>query len=136
MSAADLVTARLQTEEGFRAFPYRDTAGHLTVGYGYNLDAGISKAAAAALLSVQVQEVVAQLQAYPWFASLDDVRKSVVVDIAFNQGVNGLLHYPHMISALATGNWAEAAQQCSVANPALDASRYAPLRALLLKGAT
>ena len=39
---ADLVT-RLQAEEGYRATPYRDTRGVLTVGYGTNLSEGLTR---------------------------------------------------------------------------------------------
>ena len=134
MSAIDLVSARLKTEEGFRATKYLDTTGHATIGYGFNVDGGISRAAAAALLTEQVIELDAALEAYAWYAPLDDVRRSVVLDIAFNQGLAGLLHYPHMIAALAVQNWAEASAQCVVADPGLNASRYAPLRVLLLSG--
>ena len=42
--------ARLQIEEGFRSMPYQDTTGHWTVGFGTNLDAGITRAMAAAWL--------------------------------------------------------------------------------------
>jgi len=134
MSAVDIALLRLQTEEGFRAFKYIDTTGHETIGYGFNIDAGITRHAASALLQEQVAELSDTLQQYPWYAALDPVRASVVLDIAFNQGIAGLLHYPHMIAALSRQDWASAATECAVADPKLDASRYAPLRQLLLAG--
>jgi hypothetical protein len=57
--------------------------------------------------------------------------QSVCQDIAYNGGVHDLLNYPHMIAALAHGDLETAAQQCSVANPKLDESRYASLRAII-----
>jgi len=58
----------------------------------------------------------------------------VFLDIAFNGGLHDLLGYPHMLAAAAKGDWTEAAAQCTEKDPKLDASRYAPLRALLLSG--
>jgi hypothetical protein len=75
-----------------------------------------------------------QLQKYSWYTGAGDVRASVFLDIAYNSGLQGLLKYVHMIAAASAGDWAAAAAQCAVADPKLDASRYAPLRALLLSG--
>jgi lysozyme len=134
MSAVDLALPRLKTEEGFRATKYTDTQGHSSIGYGFNIDAGISQIAAAALLGAQASERHAQLLAYPWYSGLDPVRQSVCLDIAFNDGIAGMLHFPHMIAALAKGDWATAAAECKVTNPEL-AGRYAALAQLLLTGA-
>jgi lysozyme len=134
MSAISVALPRLQTEEGFRATVYTDTTGHATIGYGFNVDAGISKSAAAMLLSAQLAELDNALQRYPWYANAGDVRGSVFLDVAFNEGLHGLLHFPTMIHYASVGDWVNAAAQCAVMDPKLDASRYAPLRALLLAG--
>jgi lysozyme len=134
MSAIGVTVPRLQTEEGFRALPYTDTTGHVSIGYGFNVDAGISRTAAAALLSAMLSELDIALQEYPWYVNAGDVRASVFLDIAYNAGLNGLLNFPQMIACAQAGDWVGAAAQCAVANPNLDASRYAPLRALLLSG--
>ena len=133
MSAVDLALPRLKTEEGFRATKYTDTRGHLSIGFGFNIDAGISQSAAAALLSAQATECHSQLLAFPWYSQLDPVRQSVCLDIAFNSGVSGLLHFPHMIAALIEKDWKQAALECTVTNPEL-AGRYAALAQLLLTG--
>lgn len=133
MNAVDLVLPRLKTEEGFRATKYTDTQGHLTIGYGFNVDAGISQFAAAALLSAQAQERHDELRAFPWYVALDPVRQSVCLDIAFNSGTHGLLNFPHMIAALSRQDWPSAAAECKVSNPEL-AGRYEKLAQLLLIG--
>jgi lysozyme len=130
MTAVDLVIPRLRTEEGFRALPYKDTQGHLTVGFGCNLDVGLSRFAAEALLTAQAGERHNDLLRFPWYAALDPVRQSVCLDIDFNAH---LLTFPHMIAALAKGDWATAAAECKVTNPEL-AGRYATLAQLLLTG--
>jgi lysozyme len=134
VSAISFALPRLETEEGFRPTPYVDTKGHTTIGYGFNVGAGISKYAATALLNAQLAELDSALRQYPWYASADDVRASVFLDIAFNAGLTGLMHFPRMLHYASVGDWVNAAAQCTVADPKLDASRYAPLRALLLSG--
>jgi lysozyme len=133
MSAITEAAARLQTEEGFRSLPYKDTRGNLTVGYGWNISAGLTKYAAAALLTAQVMELDATLVGYPWYKAASDIRKSVFIDIAFNDGLSGLLHFPLMLAAAARDDWEGAAAQCKVTNPEL-ASRYAKLAELLRTG--
>jgi lysozyme len=134
VSAVSTALPRLQTEEGFRAKAYTDIVGHMTIGYGFDVDAGISKNAAAMLLSAQLAELDNALQQYPWYANAGDVRASVFLDIAFNAGLHGLLGYPSMIHYASVGDWVNAAAQCTEKDTKLDASRYAPLRALLLSG--
>ena len=133
MNAIDTVLPRLQTEEGFRSHVYRDTEGHQTIGYGFNVDAGISQRCAAALLAAQLDELQDQLATQSWYSALDPVRQSVCLDIAFNGGIHGLMGYPKMIAALAVGNWLGAAAECNVDNPELK-SRYAALAQMLLTG--
>ncbi len=135
MNAVDLALPRLKTEEGFRATKYTDTQGHLTIGYGFDVDAGISQSAAGALLGAQAEERHQVLMELGWYAALDPVRQSVCLDIAFNSGLHGLLNFPHMIAALAKGDWAAAAAECKVTNSEL-VGRYAALAQLLLTGAT
>lgn len=133
MSAVDLALPRLKTEEGFRAKPYQDTRGFLTIGYGCNLDVGLTEHAAEALLIAQADELHLVLCTYSWYERLDELRQSVCLDIAVNAGLHGLLDFPHMIAALAKGDWATAAAECKVTNPEL-AGRYAALAQLLLTG--
>ena len=133
MSAVDLALPRLQLEEGFRALPYKDTNGHTTVGYGFNVDAGLSRAAASALLIAQAGETHEALLKFSWYANLDEVRQSACLDIAVNEGVHGLLHFPAMITALSNQDWLTASEQCHVTDHKLD-SRYAALAQILLTG--
>lgn len=135
MSAIDLTLPRLKTEEGFRGTVYRDTNGLQTIGYGFCVDRGISQYAATALLVAQADEVHAALARYPWYAALNEARQSVCLDIAFNQGIGGLLHYPHMVAALERQDWETAATECAVQDPKLKA-RYDELAQILRTGET
>ncbi len=134
MSAVDLALPRLKIEEGFRAKPYEDTRGFLTIGYGANLDAGLSEHAAEALLTAQADEMHLALLSYAWYEALDEARQSICLDIAFNAGLHGLVSgFPRMIAALARHDFASAATECHVQNPEL-AGRYQRLAQMLLIG--
>lgn len=135
MTAVDIALPRLRQEEGFRATLYVDTEGHKTIGFGLNIDAGISQRVAEAALQAQLEELQDALAKYPWYTPLDPVRQSVLLDIAFNNGLSGLLHFPHMLAAISRQDWTTAATECHVENPEL-AGRYQRLAHLLLTGET
>ena len=135
MSAIDITIQRLETEEGFRGTAYKDTEGHLTIGYGFNVDAGITQFAAGALLTAQLQELHSKLLLYGWYSTLDETRQSVCLDIAFNAGLTGLLAFPHMIAALSRQDWPSAQTELLNSEAARAApSRYQALGQLLLLG--
>ena len=103
--------ALLEQQEGFRANPYRDSRGFLTIGFGTNLDAGITREQAEALMDCQLAANEAALQAYPWFAGLDEVRRGVIENMSYNLGVGGVLGFTDMIAAIEAKDWPEAAHQ-------------------------
>jgi hypothetical protein len=142
MSAVSVLLGRLTGEEGDRPLPYDDATGlpvkapegNLSWGRGFNLmkcgSPGLFQVMENYLLSVLDNA----LQAYSWYSGAGDVRASVFLDIAYNGGLHDLLGYPSMIHYASIGDWVNAAAQCTEKDPKLDASRYAPLRALLLSG--
>jgi lysozyme len=135
MSAVDLAMSRLKIAEGYRATPYRDTAGHFTVGYGANLDAGILEPEAAALLQAQIATRATALQSFRGFQGLDDVRQSVLIELAVNLGVNGLLGFSRMLNAVASGDWQTAHDELLASKAATQLpARYGTLAQMLLTG--
>lgn len=130
-------------EEGRRAHAYNDATretvtcqphGNLTIGYGINLENGLDDAETAWLLQHRLGLIDTALRPYAWYADIDEVRGSVLLDIGYNAGVAGLLKFPHMLAAAADGDYVAMADQCHVADAALDASRYDPLRQIILTG--
>lgn len=109
--------------------------GNLSIGEGINLETGLDSTEIQFLIGHRAGLVEQELLKYPWYVGIDnDVRKSVILDVGFNLGIAGLLHFPHMISALAAGDWAGAAGQLHITEAAVDAQRYGPLRKLLENG--
>jgi lysozyme len=140
-AAIDLTWPRLQREEGIVLYPYDDATGkrvrapvgHLSWLSGINLETEGTPELAELIDRWKLGKLEASLLEYSWYAGLDDLRKSVCLDIAFNEGLVGLLHFPKMIAALARHDWQGAAEECAVQDPRLKA-RYEHLGTLLLAG--
>ena len=102
---------QLIRDEGLRLFPYRDSVGKLTIGVGRNLDdVGITAAEADVLLDHDItRATTAGLMRLPWASTLGDVRRAVLVNMAYNLGVGGLLGFRVALAAMERGDWPGAA---------------------------
>jgi lysozyme len=107
----DAMVRQLRLHEGERLKPYRCTAGKLTIGVGRNLeDRGISAEESAMLLANDIAAMERELQhALPWAATLDEVRQRVLLDMAFNLGIVGLLAFKRTLATVAAGQYQQAA---------------------------
>ena len=103
---------QLILHEGLRLKPYRCTAGKLTIGVGRNLDnKGITYDEAMFLLRNDIEEVTRQLELFGWYVALGPVRRKVLIDMAFNLGMAGLMGFKQMIEALKQGDYERAADE-------------------------
>lgn len=104
---------QLKRDEGLRLTPYQDSVGKWTIGYGRNLsDTGISQYEAELLLQHDlINASLALKNALPWTDGLDDARRGVLVNMAFNMGIHELLEFRHMLQATQEGDYATAAMQ-------------------------
>ena len=102
---------QIRLHEGERLKPYRCTAGKLTIGVGRNLDdRGITREESAMLLDNDIRLLEIELfRALPWASALDDVRQRVLLDMAFNLGLPGLLQFKRTLEAIRTGQYQQAA---------------------------
>lgn len=135
MTAIDLAVARSKVNEGFRANVYIDTTGHRSLGYGFNIDAGITEPAAAALLRAQIEAIAGTLGPMWWAEGLDDTRLSVVLELALNLGIHGLLNFVNMLSAIGKHDWQTAHDALLDSQAARQLpTRYQALALILLNG--
>jgi len=100
----------IQKNEGFRASPYIDTTGNLTIGYGTKLP--ITKVEATLLLEHRLNQAQRELyQEIEFYHQLPEPVRDVLIDMAYNLGINGLLKFKKMLKALKKGNWEKAADE-------------------------
>ena len=106
------IKEQLVRHEGLRLKPYRCTAGKLTIGIGRNLDdCGISQTEAYVLLENDIQNCERQLvdEIPDIYNALDEVRKSVLLNMCFNLGIKGLLGFNNTLAYIGAGDWERAA---------------------------
>lgn len=106
----DAMIRQLRLHEGERLRPYRCTADKLTIGVGRNLeDTGITAEESAYLLGNDIDRFYAAVRReLPWVEKLDEVRQRVLVDMAFNLGIAGLLSFKKTLATIKAGNYEKA----------------------------
>ena len=103
----------LVSHEKYEQFPYTDSTGNLTVGIGRCLNIrGISTTEAFYLLDDDLLYFTGKLNHFlPFFSKLSENRQIALIDMCFNLGVQGILNFTQMISALERGNYEDAAKE-------------------------
>jgi lysozyme len=111
VSYRQILKAQLSTDEGYRQKPYRDTVGKLTIGVGRNLDdIGVNDAEISLMLDNDIARAeAAAYRLVPTFEDLSDVRKAVIVNMAFNLGERTLGGFHDTLQAIAEQRWEDAA---------------------------
>jgi lysozyme len=105
----------LKGEEGVRPCVYTDSLGLFTIGCGRLVDyrkpgAGLRSDEIDYLLQNDIQDRIDALtRALPWFQNLDDVRKAVLIAMAFQLGTPGLLAFKDALAAVKDARYDEAA---------------------------
>ncbi len=134
----ELIKEQLVRHEGLRLKPYRCTAGKLTIGIGRNLDdCGVSQSEAYIMLINDIMNCEKQLQAKipDIYNGLDEVRKSVLLNMCFNLGISGLLGFKNTLEFIEVGDWERAANNMLVSRWAKQVGRRAiELSELMRKG--
>jgi lysozyme len=111
------ITRQLREDEGVRPTVYRDHLGYFTIGVGRLVDpskpgAGLRQSEIDVLLRNDITDRVQELsKALPWYAELDDARQGVLVNMAFQLGVQGLLGFKTTLDLIGKGRYADAAAQ-------------------------
>lgn len=101
----------LKLHEGFSSTPYMDTTGHLTIGYGRNLeDRGLTEREAQYLLYNDISESKHDLRSIiHYFDYLSDIRQAVLIDMRYNLGYRGFRTFEKMIMAVNAWEYERAA---------------------------
>ena len=116
----DLLARVLRREEGRRFDPYLDSEGFWTVGYGHLIDRRKGGSLPAwippsfPLSDHEIEELLLEdirkfedglRAALVWWPTLDAVRQVVLVAMAFQMGVAGVLGFHEMLAVVAEQRW-------------------------------
>jgi len=103
----DDLIVKIKKHEGFRGNVYKDTLGFDTVGYGTKMP--ITKLEATMLLRGRLFQKVEELkQKEPYFKLLPETIQDVIIEMSYQLGVNGVLRFKRMWSALKEGDYEKA----------------------------
>ena len=119
----DLIIRHLLREEGERLEPYVDSMGYWTIGVGHLIDSRkgghlpgyinafpITEEQSRGLLLEDVREKRKNLEiALPWLPSLSPTRQCVLLSMAFQMGIAGLLKFRTTLSRTRRGDYNGAA---------------------------
>ncbi len=111
--AFKIAEQQIRKHEGLELKPYHDSVGVLTIGYGRNLTNGINLSEAELMLRndlIVAQEDAKKFSAVAW-NQMNDARKAVVINMAFNLGYARLSKFVLFRAALAIGDWEKAARR-------------------------
>ena len=107
---------QLKRDEGVVNHAYEDSLGFLTIGVGRLIDSrrggGLAPDEIEYLLNNDIKEKTAQvLAALPWASKLSEPRLAVLINMAFQMGVRGLLQFKRTLGSIEDGQFAEAAAE-------------------------
>jgi lysozyme len=127
----ELLIQELRADEGEKLRAYRDHLGYWTIGVGHLIDPArganpapfgadlrtggggtITPAQSAQLLAQDIDAKAAELdRRAPWWRGLSENRQRVVLNMAFQLGVSGVLAFRKAVAAMQVGDYDEAAFQ-------------------------
>lgn len=91
----------LRIHEGIVLKPYTCPAGYLTIGFGKNLDNGITVKQAYLLLEDDIETAQKELdRCFPGWTQHDDARQNVMIEMMFNLGAPRLQQFLKMWAAI------------------------------------
>jgi lysozyme len=106
----------IERHEGRVPHAYEDSLGYLTIGVGHLIDRRKGGKLPDSVIDILLEHDIREhreemLAALPWAHGLDDVRQAVLVDMAFNLGVTGLLGFKNTLESVRLGLYHQAAGQ-------------------------
>lgn len=99
------ITARLVADEGEVLHEYKDHLGYSTIGVGVLIDArkggGITQEESRYLFRNRLRQRAAQCaERFDWWQAIDEVRRGVIVCMAYQLGTTGVANFKKMCAAL------------------------------------
>jgi len=104
---------QIKKHEGLRLKVYTCPAGKLTIAYGRNLeDRGVTEEEALYLLRNDIEKITKRLKKeIKFFSNLNEARQWVLINMAYNMGVAGLLKFKKTLKFIEHEKYIDAANE-------------------------
>lgn len=110
-----ILVSELKRQEGYKKFLYDDATGKplldtsegkTTVGYGWNIEAGIEPELAEIILRYFMQKADSTcILAFDWYSNLSPARQEVVCNMVYNMGLDKFKQFKNTIQYIAKGEF-------------------------------
>lgn len=106
---------QLRQEEGEKLSAYKDHLGYWTIGIGVLIDerkgGKITLEESEYLLKNRIKLVVDSLAKLPYWANLNEARQAVLIQMAYQMGIAGLMKFTGTLKAVHDGDYDKASQR-------------------------
>lgn len=108
--------AQLRRDEGEKLYAYKDSLGYWTIGIGILIDkekgGGLLPEESAFIFNNRVKILKSELsKRISFFDKLSETRQAVLLNMAFQMGVNGLLGFKNTLKTIESGDYSKAAKE-------------------------
>jgi lysozyme len=110
----------LKIEEGYRATPYLCSEGYPTIGIGQRIGSKgtplsayeftCSESLSEQWLSETITNLDSQLNEFDWYQVCNSERKAILISMAYQLGMHGLLQFKHFLASLVAQQWKDASK--------------------------
>ncbi len=107
------VIQQLKDEEGEVLYVYQDSMGYWTIGVGILVDkrkgGGLRPEESSFILGNRIKIITAAIyRALPWSSNLDEPRLAVLIEMAFQMGMDGLLGFKNTLKLIESRDYKSA----------------------------
>lgn len=107
---------QLRRDEGEKLYAYKDSLGYWTIGIGILIDkdkgGGLLPEESTFIFNNRVKILKSELsKRISFFDKLSETRQAVLLNMAFQMGVNGLLGFKNTLKTIESGDYAKAAKE-------------------------
>ncbi len=123
----------IKTCEGLNLESYIDTNGHVTIGWGRNLENGIRLDEAEVMFQNDFKQTVAELKECDWYLMQPPGVQNALINMNFNLGIEKLHGFKKMIAALKLKDYTLAALEALDSRWALQVHKRANDIAVMIR---
>lgn len=107
---------QLSIDEGNIAHAYQDHLGYWTIGIGFLIDkrkgGGLRPEEIEFIFTNRLSIITAELsRKLSWFRNLSEARQAVLINMAYQMGVEGLLGFRNTLRIIESGDYAKGAKE-------------------------